>query len=493
MATLNPNGNPIRVGTVTLRTPGLMGEAKYHIPGSDGLRAAELVTKELENALNNTYVQSQETIEISDAQVVDVGSVPARTTSYDEPAIELDVPDPGEQWGQFVLYTDESGVTTWHLPRDASNNVDVTRGGEKRTYLIPRTVATPSDQPQTRGLVGAVGTKILKVLVFPLLDPLIGRVGDFFVQKWEKKKRPYRIRTFTPENYRAPEAPPLTPQAWESLSRGRALLMVHGTFSRTDAAFGELPPEYVQTIGQKYEGRVFSFDHPTLSEDPNQNAKWFVGNVPENASLELDIICHSRGGLVSRVLAERQSSLPIGSRQIAVQKVIFVATPNGGTILTDTKHVGDFIDTYTNLLNFFPSTGVTDVLEAIITVVKQLAVATAKGLPGLQSMLPGGDFLRSLNTGQKDEKQYYALASNFEPTDPGLKAYAENRLMDAIFEKADNDLVVPTAGVYDKNGSGFFPIPVNELQVFAAADGIPHTGFFSNAIAREKILGWLSA
>lgn len=489
MATLNPNGNPIRVGTVTLKTPGLAGEAKSHVRGTDGMRAAELVTEDLEAALRKTGVQPQETIEISAAREVVVGSVPTRSTSHDEPAIELEVPDPGTDWGQFVLYTDESGVTTWHLPRDEANNVDVTRGREKRTYLIPRTVATPSDHPQTRGLVGAIGKKILKVLVFPLLDPLIGRVGDYFVQEWEKKKRPYGIRTFTPTNYQSAEASSLTASTWAAWSGKRALLFVHGTFSRTDSAFGDLPPGYVQDLCRMYADRVFAFDHPTLSEDPNQNAKWFVGNVPEDARVELDIVCHSRGGLVSRVLAEKQTDLAIGPRNLAVRKVVFVATPNGGTILSDTNHVGDFIDSYTNMLNFFPSTGVTDVLEGIITVVKQLAVATVKGLSGLQSMLPDGAFLRSLNTGPKDQKQYYALGSNFEPTDPGLKAYAKNRLMDAIFE-AENDLVVPTDGVYDRNGSDLFPI--DNRHVFSTAAGIHHTGFFGDASARAKILEWLS-
>jgi hypothetical protein len=62
--------------------------------------------------------------------------------------------------------------------------------------------------------------------------------------------------------------------------------------------------------------------------------------------------------------------------------------------------------------------------------------------------------------------------------------------MDAIFE-AENDLVVPTVGVYEKNGSGFFPI--DEKHVFSARDGIAHTRFFADRTAREKILDWLSA
>ncbi|HSE63576.1 MAG TPA: hypothetical protein VLG15_08185 [Thermoanaerobaculia bacterium] len=481
------------MGRVTLRTPGLTGEATARVAGADGMRAAEIATTQLETALANTNVSRQETVEISGTQEVPVGGISTRSAPTGEPAIVLEAPDPGAESGQFVLYTDESGVTTWHLPRDEFNDVAVTRGGATRTYLIPRTVAAaPSVQPEIRGIVGAIGKKILQVLVFPIIAPVVGRVGEFLVREWEEKKRPYRFRSFTPANYQNAGSP-LGAGDWASLAKGPCLLLVHGTFSRTDAAFGDLPRPYVQDLCRLYDDRVFSFDHPTLSEDPDQNASRFVENLPVDLRLQLDIVCHSRGGLVSRVLAERQGALPMANRTLTFRKMVFVATPNGGTVLTDTRHVGDFIDTYTNLLNFFPSAGVIDVLEAIITVVKQLALATAKSLCGLQSMLPGGDFLTSLNQGPKDAKKYYALASNFEPTHPGLKAFAQNRLIDAIFQKADNDLVVPTAGVYEKNGSDFFPIPAARRLVFSGLAGIPHSGFFANEAARRKILGWLSA
>ena len=105
-------------------------------------------------------------------------------------------------------------------------------------------------------------------------------------------------------------------------------------------------------------------------------------------TLDLDIVAHSRGGLVGRVMAEKQSELSLGSRTVNARKLVFVAAPNAGTILTDAKYLGDLIDTYTNLLNFLPDTGVVEVIEGVITVMKQLAVGTLKGLDGLQAMLP---------------------------------------------------------------------------------------------------------
>jgi pimeloyl-ACP methyl ester carboxylesterase len=486
MTTLDPGGQPVRVGGVTLRTPGLTGEATARPPAAERMRRPDRASDHLETALEKAGVESQQTIELSATSEIGVREATTRSLSHGQAVIDLEVPAPPPDQGQLVLYRSESGVTTWHLSRAA-------RGPERtgqRTYVIRPIVASPSAESRTRGVVGNVVKAALRVLMFPLVDRVLGPIAHDFVARWEKKYRPYRIRTFTPENYRAPEAPPLEAGDWAAWSGKRTLLLVHGTFSRTDAAFGDLPRDYVQAISRKYDGRVISFDHPTLSEDPKENAAWFVRALPDEASLELDVVCHSRGGLVSRMLAERQSELSIGGRTVTVRKVIFVGTPNAGTVLTDTSHVGDFLDSYTNVLTFFPSTGVTDVLEAIITVLKQFAVTAVKSLPGLQSMLPDGDFLRGVNQGKKDDKKYFALSSNFEPADPGLKAYAHDSLMDAIFE-AENDLVVPTAGVYEKNGSGFFPI--DEKVVFTSDAGIAHTRFFANESARTKILDWLSA
>ena len=55
-------------------------------------------------------------------------------------------------------------------------------------------------------------------------------------------------------------------------------------------------------------------------------------------------------------------------------RIVFAAVPNGGTILADPKYMNDFVDAYTNLFNYLPDTGVVEGFEAVITVVKQLAV-----------------------------------------------------------------------------------------------------------------------
>ena len=491
MPSLDPDGRSVQVGQVTLRTPGLSGFAQPHQPGAPGTRAAEQTTPTLDAALSNEHVEPQETVEIVGAAEVGAAMVPTRSTATGEPAIEVDVPDPGGDWGQFVLYADEAGVMSWNFARDVDNRIDTTRGaGGLRTYVIRRRVPPSPEAPgESRGLVGAVGRKLLKVLAFPIVDPLIGKVGDYFAGRWEAQKRPYRFRSFTAADHAGPDARPLEDADWTTLGEGRALLMVHGTLSRAHAAFGALPPAFVEALHQKYQGRVFAFDHFTLAHDPRQNVEWFLAHLPEHAKLDLDIICHSRGGLVSRVLAEKQGNLAVGSRKVAVQRIVFVASPNAGTILADAGYVNDFLDAYTNLLNFVPDNPALDVIEGIITVAKQVAVGTLEGLEGLQSMRPGGAFLAGLNSGPKGGSQYFALAAEFEPVEGGFRDYVPDLVMDKIF-KTKNDLVVPTDGVYETNGSACFPIA--DRRAFGPADGIAHTSFFSHAAVQRQIMEWLA-
>ncbi len=276
---LNPYGNPVEVGRLTISSPGLQGMAIRYASQTSDMRSAEQTTDAFEQALRNMDVIAQETVEIFDTSEVDFGGVSTRSTHFDEPALIVQVPDAGDDWGQVLMYTDESGVTTWNFPQDENNQVDTTRGTQTRTYVIRRYVAQPSAEPGSRSVIGAIGKKILKVLAFKLLEPIGSTAANYFVSKWENSKRPYCFRSFTPANYQQSDVDELDASDWEKLGSGRALLMIHGTNSRTHIAFHALPQSYVQALHNTYEGHVFAFDHPTLSEDPEKNIEWFFSNL----------------------------------------------------------------------------------------------------------------------------------------------------------------------------------------------------------------------
>ncbi|HOX27294.1 MAG TPA: hypothetical protein PLL30_16425 [Candidatus Krumholzibacteria bacterium] len=485
---LDPRGNAVSIDGLVLRTPGLDGDVTVSRPTRRTLRAEAKLTAEFDQALRNEGVQSQWLVEIGNASERPRAAAPTRSTSFGEDAWELTVPAPNDAWEQFVLYRDEAGVVSWEFARDDGGQVDTRRGGASRTYVLPRRVVQADPGTGTRGAFTAIGSKLLSVVAFKLIDPAIGAVGEFFAEKWEQKKRPYRLRTFTPDDYDQPDGAAIDDAMWRRLAGGRALLLVHGTFSRAHTGFGGMPRSFVEQLHAIYEGRVFAFDHFTLSHTPRENIDWLLERLPADRDLDLDILCHSRGGLVSRTLAEKQGELAASRRAVKVGRVVFVAAPNGGTALADSKHMGSFIDSYTNLVNFVPDNGFTAVLEGVITVAKILATGTVRGLPGLRAMDPRGEFLPWLNAPATTPAVYHALASDFEPAQSGWKEWAKNRLMDSIFKSA-NDLVVPTVGVYDANGSDHFPI--RDRLEFARSDGISHTAFFGDRRAQEAILGWL--
>ena len=94
----------------------------------------------------------------------------------------------------------------------------------------------------------------------------------------------------------------------------------------------------------------------------------------------------------------------------------------------------------------------------ILTLVKQLAVGALKGLDGLRSMNPSGDYLQKfLNVPSSAEVDYRGVAP-IRTDRRGVARARARAVTDAIFAAAHNDLVVPTEGVYAANKASTFPI-----------------------------------
>ncbi len=494
-AALGAGGAPATVGGATLRATGITGSAAADSGGAIAPAAGAAAPDDaLAAALGAAGATVRQTI------VVTAAPAPAGAATRDVAprAVDVTVADPGAGFGQLLVSTDAAGVVRFHFAPEADGGgAAAARGVDApatRTFHVP-VPATPADAPAAPGERGVldvgVARLVLKHVVFPLIDPLVGEVAEHYAAAWEARHRPYRVRPFDPDNYAVDDVAPVDADGWRRLAAGRALLFVHGTFSRASSAFGALPASAMAALHEAYGGRVFAFDHPSLSEDPEDNVRWLVGQIPDGTSLDVDVVCHSRGGLVSRVLAERQGELLLGSRAVRVGKVVFVGAPNAGTLLADADRMGTLIDTYATLLNLIPEPAAREVLQAVVTVAKQLAVGACKGLPGLQAMRPGGPFAARLNAaGPAGAARYFALASAYTPRLAGLRALLEARAMDKVFAGA-NDLVVPTAGVWDANGSGWFPI--EQRRVFVDGESCAHTEYFASRAAQAQLLAWLTA
>lgn len=492
---LDKTGNDVEVGNVVLRTPGLTGVAESHEPAADNpLRGPEGFDDQLADILREQDVRRDETIEITEAsEEFDADESPGvvRRTANDEPAFEMDVNAPNEGQEQVVLYTDEFGVTTWSFARDVTGSRDITRGsGGKRTYVLRRSVPVPGDG---RGPLGDLGSKFIRVLRFPIVDDAIGFIADKFVDRWEQKHHRPRLRTFTVDDKATPGRD-LTEADLDVLRADRALLLIHGTGSSTQGGLGGMVDEVVAKLHEVYGGRVFAFDHPTIGTAPRVNAANLLSEL-HGQGWKLDIVTHSRGGLVARYLIEQANELGTQSGKLEVGKVVFVGVPNAGTPLADVEHLEDFINTYTTLINVLGQ-GVPPVavFGTILALAKQIAAAAFTGLDGLTSMDPDGDFLtKTLNVGPGGPEAYFALASNYEPPPGSGLAAFRDALHDSIFKRAENDMIVPTVGVFQlADGASSQRFPVKAHRRFEADDAVDHSAFFRTAAAAKQIQEWLT-
>ena len=346
MGNLDPTGGSLYLGDLVLRTQNLDGDAVAVEPTSpSGTRAGDGLPTPLEAAfppeMRTTHVV------VLEASQTSYGTGGASRGGADGgPTIQLDIPQPLPGHEQAVVSIDERGVTTWSFA-PAAQRQPATRGGAgSRTFTIKRPPPpTGAAEPGAdRSVIGDIGKQIIKVVTFPI-GRAAGKVLNSFLGKWEASHQGYGVRDYGSSNYR--ELIPYfdgQPEKWRDLAKGRTLLMIHGTFSRAHGAFHELPPDKMAELERLYEGRVIAFDHSSISADPDQNIDWLIDKIPPGTSLDLDIVCHSRGGLVARSLTERPADR-LNGRQIRVHRTALVGTVNNGTILASVARWNDLIDT----------------------------------------------------------------------------------------------------------------------------------------------------
>ncbi len=81
-----------------------------------------------------------------------------------------------------------------------------------------------------------------------------------------------------------------------------SLLFIHGTASSTAGSFSDLWNTPVRSrLTELYQGRIYGFEHRSLTESPVANALAIVESLPDSARLHL--VSHSRGGMVGELLA----------------------------------------------------------------------------------------------------------------------------------------------------------------------------------------------
>jgi pimeloyl-ACP methyl ester carboxylesterase len=261
---------------------------------------------------------------------------------------------------------------------------------------------------------------------------------------------------------------------------------------------------------------VLGFDHWTLSKSPSENAQLLLSQLPTTwrsdegpqAPFEIDVICHSRGGLVARALTETLK------HQIRIRRVVMVGVPNAGTGLADPSNWGTMADILINQVSQDP-TGLLGRLSSFLFYL--VAQGIEQQVPGLQAMRPLSGSNRSdlnpfLSELQKPDArsgtEYFVVASNYVPDRDTLNLRTilqeiGDETIDRFFE-TPNDLVVETASMWalDKKSSWTEKIqalPPENILLFNTLRGGPenltpelqsgvhHTNYFLNRSVRDFI------
>lgn len=276
------------------------------------------------------------------------------------------------------------------------------------------------------------------------------------------------------------------------------LLLLHGTFSTTADSFAKLATDRrMQALSEHYGGRIYGFDHRTLTEDPADNLLGLIDRLPDDTPLH--VLSYSRGGLVGDLLAfaARDSQLPFGpdemaligeeqgekleklaagmvGRRIRVERFVRVASPSRGTTLASGR-----LDRWFSILaNLAGLVGESNPVSPLVEGFLDLLVAVTQKatrpdeLPGLAAMTPGSPLIRLLNTARQPvPSQLAAVAGDIE----GEGWWSRVKLLiPDLFFAGEHDLVVNTGSMYGG------PAYARRTYLFDQGPKVDHFSYFLN-------------
>jgi hypothetical protein len=292
--------------------------------------------------------------------------------------------------------------------------------------------------------------------------------------------------------------------------QGRVLVLVHGTFSASAmyarefaaTADGQALFERLTRADDRY-AAVLAFDHPTLSVAPWLNALALRDALGDCAA-ELDLLGHSRGGLVIAWLLRLAPAL-------RVRQSLFVGSPLAGTSLAAPDKIRQALDTLASIADALAqvaartglappglqplSLGVAG-LACVRGKVLQLGDAAVGLVPGL---LAQGRVSNNLELAQlwplPTGVDVRAIGGSFQPSEvneplwkvwkriTNLKDQAMYHGADLIFDQP-NDLVVDSAAM---NRLGDTVLAAPQWEDLGVSATTHHTNYFQDL----RVLNWL--
>ena len=273
-----------------------------------------------------------------------------------------------ESEGFVAVVRHASGALTFHRT--------VSFAGGSHVFDVP----LPS--PARRGPAGTVALFFLRVA-----RAAAGAALPFLARAWERRRfaaarAPLGLVRLTRRGTALAAARsegPLPP------GPEKCLLFLHGTFSHAAAAFDGLAkdPAAFDALLAAYGGRVYAFNHLTTGRAPGDNVRDLRGLV---AGARVDVVTHSRGGLVLRALAA-------GMGAPAIDRAFLAASPSEGTPLASPARWDEMAAWIANLAEALPSGALVFGLDFAAEALVWIARRAGGALPGLTAMDPAGEFL----------------------------------------------------------------------------------------------------
>ena len=292
------------------------------------------------------------------------------------------------------------------------------------------------------------------------------------------------------------------------------LLFIHGTNSSTAGSFGDLwsvdGGAAIGALRTRYgRGHLLALQHRSLSESPLDNALQVARAIPDG--VRLDLLTHSRGGLVGELLARatvapdeapfdevefaawRKATSPaaakalrdlsnlLARRRYPIERFVRVACPARGTTLASGK-LERWCNVLLNLAGATLAAGAPATAPLFLLLKATLKRLVAiDDLPGLAAMAPSSPLVRLLNAGTRPVGADLHVVGG--DTDGGNAARRVALLLVDAFFGGANDLVVDTNSM-----TGGTPRRAAVHASLLRAPDIHHLCCFRHPVARERIL-----
>ncbi|WP_296699979.1 CHAT domain-containing protein [Algoriphagus sp.] len=413
----------------------------------------------------------------------------------------------------------------WIGDRETLSDVfpdDFKRSGGEDELFLPNEIS--SDELE-RGVFKKVGIKLIKIFVkkkvirpkmremaFKLENKQLAFLGNDF----EKVKYGILCRCL----------PDFELEAAKDLDVSkRHLLFLHGTGSSTKSSFGDLKDsDEWNSFVKGYGGnQILAFQHRTLTTSPLENVLELISQLPNG--IELDLLSHSRGGLVADVFArfcskvkefpdrsdspelygfdsiekavflenERDRDIEVikkledlvESKNIKIRKMVRVACPANGTTLAS-KRLNIFLNVSFNLIGLATGQAGNPIYIAFKETIME-AVACKDDvdvLPGLEAMNPKSPFIKALNyqgSGIEIESPLFVVGGSSELS---FKFKSLVVLVGKFFFLDKNDLVVDTESMK----WGAIRKPGNVSILIEKSGQIDHFKYFSTSRTLKAII-----